>query len=40
MIEDTGEQDFDRLTDGLFKGPFFLTGPCCRCWPTAVPSST
>jgi len=25
MIEDTREQEFDRLTDGLFKGPFFLT---------------
>ncbi|WIX77014.1 SDR family oxidoreductase [Amycolatopsis carbonis] len=25
MIEDTREEDFDRLTDGLFKGPFFLT---------------
>ena len=25
MIEDTTEQSFDRLTDGLFKGPFFLT---------------
>ncbi|MFD7708364.1 SDR family NAD(P)-dependent oxidoreductase [Streptomyces sp. NPDC059786] len=25
MIEDTGEPEFDRLTDGLFKGPFFLT---------------
>ncbi|MEV7990623.1 SDR family oxidoreductase [Streptomyces sp. NPDC086077] len=25
MIEDTSEQEFDRLTDGLFKGPFFLT---------------
>lgn len=25
MIEDTREQEFDRLADGLFKGPFFLT---------------
>ncbi|GGN45567.1 SDR family NAD(P)-dependent oxidoreductase [Streptomyces fuscichromogenes] len=25
MIEDTVEQQFDRLTTGLFKGPFFLT---------------
>ncbi len=25
MIEDTTEQAFDRLTTGLFKGPFFLT---------------
>ncbi|MEW2572016.1 SDR family oxidoreductase [Streptomyces sp. NPDC047070] len=25
MIEDTEEGDFDRLTTGLFKGPFFLT---------------
>ncbi|MDU0302051.1 SDR family NAD(P)-dependent oxidoreductase [Streptomyces sp. PAL114] len=25
MIEETTEQRFDRLTDGLFKGPFFLT---------------
>ncbi len=25
MIEETTEQAFDRLTDGLFKGPFFLT---------------
>ncbi|MFF2521049.1 SDR family NAD(P)-dependent oxidoreductase [Streptomyces liangshanensis] len=25
MIEDTREEDFDRLTRGLFKGPFFLT---------------
>lgn len=25
MIQDTREEDFDRLTRGLFKGPFFLT---------------
>ncbi|MFI5669649.1 SDR family NAD(P)-dependent oxidoreductase [Streptomyces sp. NPDC051704] len=25
MIEDTTEEMFDRLTRGLFKGPFFLT---------------
>ncbi|MFJ7123075.1 SDR family NAD(P)-dependent oxidoreductase [Streptomyces albogriseolus] len=25
LIEDTTEQAFDRLTEGLFKGPFFLT---------------
>ncbi|MFJ2648989.1 SDR family NAD(P)-dependent oxidoreductase [Streptomyces sp. NPDC087420] len=25
MIEDTVEEEFDRLTRGLFKGPFFLT---------------
>jgi NAD(P)-dependent dehydrogenase (short-subunit alcohol dehydrogenase family) len=25
MIEDTSEHEFDRLTRGLFKGPFFLT---------------
>ncbi|MEU8952030.1 SDR family oxidoreductase [Streptomyces sp. NPDC048489] len=25
MIEDVQEQDFDRMTVGLFKGPFFLT---------------
>ncbi|MFD7081791.1 SDR family NAD(P)-dependent oxidoreductase [Streptomyces sp. NPDC002181] len=25
MIEDTTEELFDRLADGLFKGPFFLT---------------
>ncbi|MFI6345770.1 SDR family NAD(P)-dependent oxidoreductase [Streptomyces sp. NPDC050560] len=25
MIEDTREEEFDRLTRGLFKGPFFLT---------------
>ncbi|GHF75466.1 SDR family NAD(P)-dependent oxidoreductase [Streptomyces thermodiastaticus] len=25
LIADTTEQQFDRLADGLFKGPFFLT---------------
>ncbi len=25
FIEETTEQQFDKLTDGLFKGPFFLT---------------
>ncbi|WP_231158514.1 SDR family NAD(P)-dependent oxidoreductase [Streptomyces sp. CNZ748] len=25
LIRDTTEQEFDKLTDGLFKGPFFLT---------------
>ncbi|MFB7113227.1 SDR family NAD(P)-dependent oxidoreductase [Streptomyces sp. NPDC056190] len=25
MIEDTSEELFDKLTSGLFKGPFFLT---------------
>jgi NAD(P)-dependent dehydrogenase (short-subunit alcohol dehydrogenase family) len=25
MIEDTSEGEFDKLTRGLFKGPFFLT---------------
>ncbi|MEW2290860.1 SDR family oxidoreductase [Streptomyces sp. NPDC047841] len=25
MIEEATEQEFDKLTDGLFKGPFFLT---------------
>jgi NAD(P)-dependent dehydrogenase (short-subunit alcohol dehydrogenase family) len=25
LIADTTEREFDKLTDGLFKGPFFLT---------------